>query len=186
MWLASLQWVNSVSDFYILEQFWFPTSGQIHSGSLWFFSFLKCLLFVSFRRCSTPQVAALVFMLWSALTNRWPRQAQLLWEQVFTKAQIFSHLSHCLDTFVAVRRGERNEWRKWKREKWSREIVLFRAGFSSKAVQVYLRKKVEIKVCVFFFFIFHHLFLVSKLVQLFLQNKGKILETYITFFFLWL
>lgn len=39
---------------------------------------------------------------------------------------------------------------------------------------------------VFFFFIFHHLFLVSKLVQLFLQTKCKILETYITFFFLWL
>ena len=38
----------------------------------------------------------------------------------------------------------------------------------------------------FFFFIFHHLFLVSKLVQLFLQNESKILETYITSFFLWL
>lgn len=102
--------VNSVSDFYILNSSdfhqWTDTQWQLVILQFHLNAFVICQLP---GRCSTPQVAALVFMLWSAaLTNRWPRQAQLLWGQVFTKAQILSHLSHCLDTFVAVRR-ERNE-----------------------------------------------------------------------------
>lgn len=66
---------------------------------------------------------------------------------------------------------------------WSRETVLLRAGFSSKAVQVHIRKKGEVKVVFFFFFHFPPFILGIKTSSTLLtkqrQNTGDIYHIFL-------